>query len=225
MSDVYPYVFAKRDSEVKNEKLKTGDTCWIIKDYTILGDEQFYFEWHLIEDVHNLRKMSKVDPDKAIETERMISLMITLWNWKLSPDDLTRSRFKFGSWGDEVKLEKKRSVYSYITLQVRNVDLPILERYYIPKRYSAILDELDFNEEDIRKLNREAAKKARSDRKKLHKKARDKKTQERLEERSKRNARRKKNQYMQEVKSMKKIVESFLEDNPISSTASGYTHD
>ena len=61
MSDVNPYVFAKRDSEVKNEKLKTGDTCWIIKDYTILGDEQFYFEWHLIEDVHNLRKMSKVE--------------------------------------------------------------------------------------------------------------------------------------------------------------------
>lgn len=220
MSDVKPYVFAKRDSEVKNEKLKTGDTCWIIKDYTVLGDEQFYFEWHLIEDVHNLRKMSKVDPDKAIETERMISLMITLWNWKLSPDDLTRSRFKFGSWGDEVKLEKKRSVYSYMTLQVRNVDLPILERYYIPKRYSAILDELDFTEEDIRKLNREAAKKIRADRKKRHKKDRDKKKQERLIERGKINARRKKNRYVQEAKNMKQIVESFLNADTVREKAS-----
>ena len=98
-----------------------------------------------------------------------------------------------------------------MALQVRNVDLPTLERYYIPKRYSAILEELDFTEEDIRKLNREAAKKIRADRKQRHKKDRDKKKQERLIERGKRNARRKKDQYMQEVKSMKQIVESFLD--------------
>jgi len=211
MSNAHPFVYAKCDSEVKNEKLKTGDTCWIIKDCTTLGDEQFYFEWHLIEDVHNLRKMSKADPDKAIETERMINLMVTLWNWKLSPDDLTRSRFKFDWWGYEIKLKKKRSVYSCMALQVRNVDLPTLEKYYIPKRYSAILDELDFTEEDIRKLNREAAKKARVDRKKRHKKDRDRKKQERLKERSKRNARRNRDKYMQEVKSMTQIVECFLD--------------
>jgi len=220
MSNAHPFVYAKRDSEVKNEKLKTGDTCWIIKDCTVLGDEQFYFEWHLIEDVHNLRKMRKVDPDKAIETERIINLMVTLWNWKLSPDDLTRSRFKFDWWGYEIKLEKKRSVYSCMALQVRNVDLPTLERYYIPKRYSAILEELDFTEEDIHKLNREAAKKIRADRKQRHKKDRDKKKQERLIERSKRNARRKKDQYMQEVKSMKQIVESFLDAETVKEKAS-----
>lgn len=199
------------NSEVKNEKLKTGDTCWIIKDYTIIGDEQFYFEWHLIEDVHNLRKMRKVDPDKTIETERMINLMVTLWNWKLGLDDLTKSRLGFGWWGDEVKIEKKRRVYSCMVLQVRNADLPVLEKYYAINRYSAILDELDFTEEDIHKLNREHAKKARADRKKLRKKDRDERKAELLEERSRKKARRNKAQYMQEAKNMKQIVECFLD--------------